>query len=152
MKQSHCSWISPKPLARASVRASEARWRSTSHQAAQASGFGLIQEQWLCFTYTGAVVLLLAYRPWWTERLALFGAAGRVALTNYLLQVAVVDVLASGYGLGLRLTPAAYLLGAVLLFTAQALASRAWLERYLMGPVEWVWRVVTYWRPQPLRR
>ena len=119
---------------------------------ALASGFGLIQEQWLCFTYIGAVVLLLAYRPWWTERLALFGAAGRVALTNYLLQVAVVDVLASGYGLGLRLAPAAYLLGAVLLFTAQALASRAWLERYRMGPLEWVWRVITYWRPQPLRR
>ncbi|MGH7579682.1 MAG: DUF418 domain-containing protein [Gemmatimonadales bacterium] len=125
---------------------------SEPRSAALASGLGLIREQWLCFTYIGAVVLLLAYRPWWTERLALFGEAGRVALTNYLLQVAVVDLLASGYGLGLRLTPPAYLVGGVLLFTVQALASRVWLRRYRMGPLEWIWRVVTYWRPQPLRR
>lgn len=120
--------------------------------AALATGLGLIQEQWLSFTYIGAMLLLLAYRPVWTARLALFGQAGRVALTNYLLQVAVVDLLASGYGLGLGLRPSAYLLGAVLLFLAQALASRAWLRRYRMGPLEWLWRVVTYWRPQPLRR
>lgn len=119
--------------------------------AAAAGGFGLLQEQWLCFTYIGAVLLLLTYRPWWTERLALFGAAGRAALTNYLLQVALVDVLASGYGFGLRLAPAAYALGAVMMFATQALASRAWLVRYGMGPLEWVWRVITYWRPQPLR-
>ena len=33
-------------------------------EAAVASGFGLVQEQWLCFTYIGAVLLLLTYRPW----------------------------------------------------------------------------------------
>lgn len=125
---------------------------SDPRAAALASGVGLIQEQWLCFSYIGAVLLLLAYRPWWTGRLALFGQAGRVALTNYLLQVAIVDVLASGYGLGLRLRPSAYALGAVLLFLLQALASRAWLRRCRMGPLEWIWRVVTYWRPQPLLR
>jgi selenocysteine-specific elongation factor len=37
-------------------------------------GLGLIQDQWLCFTYIGAVVLLLAYRPAWTARLAVFDA------------------------------------------------------------------------------
>jgi uncharacterized protein len=120
--------------------------------AALATGLGLVQDQWLCFTYMGGVVLLLAGRPEWSGRLALVGAAGRVALTNYLLQVAVVDVLASGYGFGLRLQPPAYLLGAVLLFGAQALGSRAWLARYRLGPLEWLWRVITYWRPQPLRR
>jgi uncharacterized protein len=112
--------------------------------AALASGLGLIQDQWLCFTYMGAVVLLLAYRPRGTARLALFGQAGRVALTNYLLQVAVVDVLASGYGLGLRLRPAAYVLGAVLHFLVQAMMSRAWLRRHRKGPLESVWQAVTY--------
>lgn len=120
--------------------------------AALAGGFGLFQDQWLSFAYIGGVILLLAYRPWWTARLRLFGAAGRAALTNYLLQVAIVDVLASGYGLGLRLRPAAYAAGAVLLFLVQALASRIWLERFRMGPLEWVWRAITYWRMPPLRR
>ena len=119
--------------------------------ASLASGLGLIREQWLCFTYIGAVVLLLAYRPKWTERLALFGQAGRLALTNYLLQVAIVDLLASGYELGLRLRPPAYVLGAGLMFGVQALASRMWLTHFRMGPLEWIWRVVTYWRPEPIR-
>ncbi|HEX6632263.1 MAG TPA: DUF418 domain-containing protein, partial [Gemmatimonadaceae bacterium] len=115
-------------------------------------GLGLVQEQWLCFTYVGAVVLLLAYRPRWTARLAPFGQAGRMALTNYMLQVAALDALASHYGLGLRLRPYAYVLAALLLFAGEAAFSRAWLARYRFGPLEWVWRTVTYARPQPLRR
>ena len=52
-------------------------------------GLGLLQDQWLCLTYIGGIVLLLAYRPQWTERLRLFGEAGRMGLTNYLLQALV---------------------------------------------------------------
>ena len=85
------------------------------------TGLGLVQDQWLCFTYIGAVVLLLAYRPVWTARLALFGQAGRMALTNYMVQAAVLDVLASGYGLGLKLRPCVVCRWrAVLLFAAEA--------------------------------
>jgi uncharacterized protein len=115
-------------------------------------GLGLVQDQWLCFTYIGAVVLLLAYRPGWTARLAVFGRAGRMALTNYMVQVAVLDALASGYGLGLKLQPRIYVVAAVLLFAAEAAASRVWLARYRFGPLEWLWRTLTYARLQPLRR
>jgi uncharacterized protein len=115
-------------------------------------GLGLLNEQWLCLTYIGAVVLLLTYQPAWTHRLRAFGAAGRMALTNYMLQVAVLDALASGYGLKLRLRPAAYVVAAVLLFGAEAAVSSAWLKRFRFGPLEWVWRTITYARPQPLRR
>ena len=115
-------------------------------------GLGLVQDQWLCFTYIGAVVLLLAYRPAWTARLALFGLAGRMALTNYMVQAAVLDVLASGYGFGLKLRPYTYVAAAILLFAAEAMASAAWLARFRFGPLEWLWRTVTYARPQPLRR
>jgi uncharacterized protein len=115
-------------------------------------GMGLLNEQWLCLTYIGAVVLLLAYRPAWTRRLRAIGAAGRMALTNYMLQVAVLDALASAYGMQLKLRPAAYVLAAVLLFSAEAAFSSAWLARYRFGPLEWLWRMITYARPQPLRR
>jgi uncharacterized protein len=115
-------------------------------------GFGLIQDQWLCFTYIGAVVLLLAYRPQWTNRLSVFGQAGRMALTNYMLQAAVLDVLSSGYGFGLTLRPLAYAPATVLLFGAEVAASRAWLARFRFGPLEWLWRTITYAQPQPLRR
>ena len=115
-------------------------------------GLGLLQDQWLCLTYIGAVVLLLAFRPRWIERLRMFGEAGRMALTNYLLQAMVFDVLGSHYGLGLRLRPYAQLVVAPMLFAAQAAFSHAWLARYRFGPCEWLWRGMTYARRQPLRR
>jgi uncharacterized protein len=116
------------------------------------SGLGLIQDQWLCFTYIGAIVLLLTYWPIWATRLAAFGFAGRLALTNYMVQVAVLDALSSGYGAGLTLRPYMYAAAAVLLFGMEAIGSRAWLTRFRVGPLEWIWRMVTYGRIQPVRR
>jgi uncharacterized protein len=75
-----------------------------------------------------------------------------MALTNYMLQVAVLDALASGYGLRLKLRPVAYVFAAVLLFAAEAAFSSAWLKRFRFGPLEWLWRTFTYARAQPLRR
>jgi uncharacterized protein len=117
-----------------------------------AYGFGILQDQWLCLTYIGAVVLLLAYRPEWTRRLAVFGRAGRMALTNYMLQAMVLDALASQYGLGLKLRPYAYVVAASLLFAVEATLSTIWLTNYRFGPLEWLWRTVTYAQWQPLRR
>ena len=114
-----------------------------------ANGLGLLQDQWLCLTYIGAVLLLLAYHPAWTARLRVFAWAGRMALTNYMLQVAVLDVLASGYGLGLRLRPYGYVAAASLLFATEGALSGIWLAHFRFGPLEWVWRTCTYARPQP---
>jgi uncharacterized membrane protein YeiB len=122
------------------------------HQKTRRDATGLEQDQWLCYTYIGAIVLVLAFRPTWTARLAVFGFAGRMALTNYLVQAAALDALSSGYGVDLKLRPYAYSVAAVLLFGAEAEASRAWLARYRFGPLEWLWRTVTYARVQPLRR
>jgi uncharacterized protein len=116
------------------------------------SVLGIVQDQWLCLTYIGAVVLLLAYRSQWIARLSLFGVAGRMALTNYMLQVAALDVLSSGYGFSLKLRPYAYVVAAVLLFAVEVALSRAWLVRFRFGPLEWLWRSITYARWQPLRR
>jgi uncharacterized protein len=115
-------------------------------------GLGLVQDQWLCLTYVGAVVLLLAYRPAWVGRLRGVGLAGRMALTNYLVQAAFFDVLGSHYGLGLRVRPYVYVLAMPTFFAAQILLSRWWLARYRFGPFEWLWRTITYARVQPLRR
>jgi uncharacterized protein len=85
-------------------------------------------------------------------RLRPFGLAGRMALTNYMLQAALFDVLGSSYGFGLRLRPYAYLVAASIMFAAQASFSGAWLARYRFGPLEWLWRCITYAGVQPLVR
>jgi uncharacterized protein len=115
------------------------------------TGFGLIQDQWLCLTYAGAVILLIAYRPVWQSRLRLFGAAGRMALTNYLLQVAVLDVLASSYGVTLRVRPLTSVALTAVLFGSLAAFSRWWLTRFRFGPAEWLWRAATYLGRPPMR-
>jgi uncharacterized protein len=75
-----------------------------------------------------------------------------MALSNYMFQIVVLDALASGYGWKLRLRPAVYVFAAVLLFAVEAAFSSAWLSRFRFGPLEWLWRTLTYARPQPLRR
>lgn len=111
-----------------------------------ATVLGLVEDQWLCFFYIGAGVLLLARFPDWVSRLKPVGQAGRMALTNYLLQAAVLDILGSGYGFKLRLAPAAYVAATLALFSAEVVLSTMWLSRFRYGPFERLWRVITYWR------
>ena len=115
--------------------------------------FGLLRDQWLTFTYVSAVLLLTRRRPAVLQRLRVVGNAGRMALTNYLIQIAVLDLLFSGYAVGLgKIRPIAGLVMAVGLFAAQAWFSTTWLTYFRFGPAEWVWRSVTYGRSQPMRR
>lgn len=114
---------------------------------------GLMRDQWLTFTYVGAGLLLLAYRARLMPRLSPFANAGRMALTNYLVQIAAVDLLFSGYALGLgQIRPLYGIFGAITLFTLIAAFSTWWLRRFRFGPAEWLWRSATYGAWQPMRR
>ena len=113
-------------------------------------GMGVVQESWLALTYIGAVLLLLAHRPGWTERLAPIGWVGRMALTNYLLQIVILDVLFAGYGFGLEIREAWIIPATLALFAGEVALSRFWLGRFRFGPAEWLWRSLTYGRIQPL--
>jgi uncharacterized protein len=84
-----------------------------------------------------------------TDRLA---AVGRMALTNYLVQSIICTTLFCGWGFGLigRLDRTA-LYGVMLsVWLLQLFYSPIWLARFRFGPVEWLWRTLTYGRWQPL--
>src|SRR3546814_991507 len=72
--------------------------------------------------------------------------AGRMALTNYLLQSLVAALVFHGYGLALwgQLGRAAQVALVLAVFAAQLLLSALWLSRYRFGPMEWLWRWLTY--------
>jgi uncharacterized protein len=72
--------------------------------------------------------------------------AGRMPLTNYLLQSVAMAVLLPGWGLGLGavLGYAQLALLALVVFGVQVLASRWWLARRAQGPLEALWRAWTY--------
>lgn len=114
-------------------------------------GFGVVDEQQLAFTFMGAVTLLLARWSRWKSYLSAFAWVGRMALTNYLMQAALIDFASEPYGLGWHLTPREELFYGLTLFGVQVALGRLWLARFRYGPVEWAWRSITYWKWQPLR-
>jgi uncharacterized protein len=111
----------------------------------------LIRDVWLAFVYLGAILLLVSYNPAWIQRLRAFGITGRMALTNYVLQVMILDLLFSHYGFEAALPVEYAPLAAVALFGLDVALSSWWQSRYRYGPLEWLWRSVTYWRIQPMR-
>jgi uncharacterized protein len=83
-----------------------------------------------------------------------FSAMGRMALSNYLLHSLILTTVFYGYGFGLygtipRIWQMAFVLVVVLF---QLWFSPLWLQRYRFGPAEWLWRSLTYWKIQPMRR
>ncbi len=82
-----------------------------------------------------------------------FAAVGRMALSNYLMHSLILTTVFYGYGLGLYGTiPRFWQMGFVIgVITLQLFLSTWWLSRYRFGPVEWLWRSLTYWQRQPMR-
>ena len=100
--------------------------------------------------YVAAVVLLLE-RPAWSRRLAVFAPVGRMALTNYLAQTVICLAVFYVGGLVGRVGVAQALGISLVIFAVQMAWSPWWLARFHFGPVEWLWRSLTYGRPQPMR-
>jgi uncharacterized protein len=89
---------------------------------------------------------LLYLRPGWRQVLLPFAAVGRTALTNYLMQSVICTLFFYHYTTGLygRIGPAFGLVPTVVLYAAQVAISNWWLGRYRFGPMEWLWRGMTY--------
>ena len=95
-----------------------------------------------------ALLLRLLERPRWQHALAPLAAAGRLSLTNYLLQSLIGGFLLARLG---AIHPPAGIAIACAVFGLQVLASRWWLEWFRFGPAEWLWRALSYGKLPPLR-
>ncbi|MEN3002475.1 MAG: DUF418 domain-containing protein [Armatimonadota bacterium] len=108
----------------------------------------------LSLGYLAAFVLLWERFEGIQRLLQPVAQAGRLALTNYLMQSLVCTLVFYGYGLGYygKVGLATGVGFALLLYLAQVLFSAFWLSRYQYGPAEWLWRSLTYGRLLPLNR
>ena len=79
-------------------------------------------------------------------------AAGRMALTNYLTQTIVGVLVLTVLLAEVTVNRSGILLFVLAVWTVQLWWSKAWLDHFRFGPAEWLWRVGTYRRLQPLRR
>ena len=107
----------------------------------------------LCLGHASFIMLVFRSRiiPWLMKGLA---NVGQMAFTNYLMQSIICTLFFYGYGLGyynhLKYHQLYFVVGAVWVF--QLIFSAIWLRYYLFGPFEWLWRSLTYWKRQPMKK
>lgn len=109
----------------------------------------------VCITaFYVATMIRAVHSERWSARLSPIAIVGRMPLTNYLMQTAMATFIFYGWGLGLwgKVGPAASLVVAIaLFFIVQVPLSRWWLGRFETGPMEVLWRRLSYGRA-PLKR
>lgn len=88
---------------------------------------------------------LLCLHPHFRKLLSFLAPAGRMTLTNYMMQSVFVWVIfyGSGFGFYMKIGPSITLLIAIVLCAFQLAASYYWLHYFKMGPLEWLWRYAT---------
>ena len=107
----------------------------------------------LALGYMGGIALLVHSNTlsWLTQGAS---AVGRLSLSNYILQSVVANLLFTFIGLAWFGERTRWeLMGIVCVtYTVQMVLSTIWLRYFHMGPLEWIWRAVTYLRLEPIRR
>ncbi len=99
-----------------------------------------------------ALVTTIWQRAAWRRLLRFLAPVGRMALTNYLLQTVICVFIFYGYGFGMygRVGATTATLIALTIFLIQIVISGLWLRYLNYGPVEWIWRQLTYRKRLPL--
>lgn len=114
------------------------------------NAFGVVP---LSLAYIGSICLLwMKSRP--AGFLKLLTAPGRMALTNYLSQsiIGILLFYSLGLGLGGDIGPSIFFPAAAGIFLFQVLFSNWWLQYFQFGPLEWLWRQLTYGKRLSIRK
>ena len=99
-------------------------------------------------------VMLAERRNWLPGLRQRLAAVGRMAFTNYIMHTVICVAVFQGFGGALygttsRLSQTVFILG---VWALQLILSPWWLNRFRYGPLEWLWRALTYGRMEPFRR
>ena len=107
----------------------------------------------VAFAWSNLIMLICKLEVLDWLRMAL-AAVGQMALTNYLAHTIICTTLFYGHGLGWfgYLSRGSLLIVVVTIWLLQLWLSPIWLKHFRFGPFEWLWRSLTYWKLQPMRR
>ncbi len=100
-------------------------------------------------------VIMVVYRAGWLRSLLLrLRAVGQMAFTNYVMQSVICSLVFFGYALNQFAEWQYYQLYWLVLgiWVLQLVVSPLWLRAFLFGPLEWLWRTLTYAARQPFVR
>ncbi|MFZ6817345.1 DUF418 domain-containing protein [Undibacterium sp. Ji22W] len=99
-----------------------------------------------CLGYVSLLVLMLHSKGVFSK-VAVLAPYGRMALTNYLSQSIICSAVFYSYGLGYYgMQRAHQVVFVALVVILQILFSHWWLSKFRYGPMEWLWRAITYWK------
>lgn len=115
------------------------------------------------FNYWGSILVAVSYASLimlWVKHGGLqklqarFGAIGKTAFSNYILQTLICTTIFYGYGLGLfgEFERWQQLILVIAVWAVQFCLASFWLNKFAFGPLEWLWRSLTYWKLQPLQK
>lgn len=102
-----------------------------------------------------ASALILLYKAGYAAGLfRCLEAVGQMAFTNYIMQSVICTLFFFGYGLNYYAELEFYQLYFVVaaIWAFQLVVSPIWLRFFRFGPLEWLWRSLTYWKLQPFIR
>lgn len=101
-----------------------------------------------------ALFAILFRKVKWGKRLSAFAPYGRMALTNYVSQSIVFTFVLFGWGLGLigELRQIYTFILAIIFIALQMWLSKVWLKYFYYGPLEWLWRSLTFFKVMPMIR
>lgn len=118
------------------------------------SWFSFTLQQLALSAFYVAMVVLLYWRQPAQGVLPALAPMGKMGLTSYLGQTVFGVIVFYGLGFGLmgKVGAAAAIGMAIAFFILQVLLARAWLSRFSLGPVEWLWRSLTYFTLTPNAR
>ncbi len=112
--------------------------------------------------YWGSLLVALAYlsfwmllckNQWWGGLRRSLARIGRMAFSNYILQTLICTTLFYGHGFGLfgEVPRWGQLAITVAIWVLLVIVSNLWMTRFRFGPLEWLWRTLSYGKRQPMR-
>lgn len=101
-----------------------------------------------------AVLLLIIKSDKLQSATKTLAAVGQMAFSNYILTTLICTTIFEGYAFGLFNKLQRYQLYGVVfaVWAVNLTISPIWLRHFRFGPLEWLWRSLTYWKKQPFRR
>lgn len=101
--------------------------------------------------YVGLLILLLQTKVFRTI-LAPLKYYGRMALTNYVGQTAMILLVSEWLNLRFTMTYMQSLYVCISIYIFQIIFSFIWMKFFKMGPLEWIWRMITYKKVMPIKK
>jgi uncharacterized protein len=105
----------------------------------------------LCAGYIGLFVKLSS-KAWFLKSFSWLSSLGKMALTNYITHSIILTSIFYGYAGGMfgQIARGQQMLIVVAIIFAQVIFCTLWLKFFKFGPLEWLWRSITYMKLQPM--